>query len=85
MKHYLITIETRDGEHEYWDRWLYQCDENTTDIDILKEFTGIDEEGDWSLVYSSWYENLNGYRHYQVRGRQYVTPEDLTILQKYGL
>ena len=62
MQHYyLITIETRDGEYEYWDRWLYECDENATDIDILKEFTGLDH---WSQVYSSWHENSEDYRHY---------------------
>ena len=85
MQHYLITIETRDGEYEYWDRWLYECDENATDIDILKDFTGLDGENDWSQVYSSWHENSEDYRHYRVRDRQHVTPEDLVVLNKYGL
>jgi len=84
MKPYLITIETRDGEHEYWDRWIFECTEETTDIEILKEFAGGDDD-DWTNVYSSWYEGTNSYRHFQVRDRQEITQEDLKVLRRYGL
>ena len=86
MQHYLITIEIRDGEHEYSHRLLHQCDESTTDIDILKDFTGLDGENDWSLTWcSSWYETPYDYRYCRVGHRQLVTPQDLTVLQKYRL
>ena len=84
MKPYLITIETRDGEHEYWDRWIFECTEETTDIEILINFAGGDKE-DWTEVYSCWYENPNSYRHFQVRDRQEITQEDLKVLRRYGL
>ena len=83
MKNYFITIETRDGDHEYWDRWIFQCTEETADLEILKEFTGRDDE-DWTEVHNGWYEYTNGYRHYRVRNRQEVAPEDLKVLRKYG-
>ena len=84
MKNYLITIEIRDGEYEYWERWIFQCTEETADLEILKSFTGGDDE-DWTEVHNGWYENVNGYRHYQVRSCQEVIPEDLKVLRKYGI
>tara|TARA_A100001011_G_scaffold85111_1_gene89141 strand:+ start:2405 stop:2659 length:255 start_codon:yes stop_codon:yes gene_type:complete len=84
MKPYLITIETRDGDHEYWDRWIFECEEETTDVEILTNFAGGDKE-DWTEVYSSWYESTNSYRHFQVRDRIEITQEDLKVLRRYGL
>ena len=84
VKTYLITIETRDGEHEYWDRWIFECSEDITDLGILKEFAGGEDE-DWTNVYSSWWESTNSYRHFQVRDRQEIRPEDLEVLRRYGL
>jgi len=83
MLHFLITLETRDGEHEYWDRWIFECEEGEepSDLDIIKEFTGLD---DFSPVYSSWYECEHSLRHYQVRERQEVAGEALVVLKQYG-
>ena len=84
MKTYMITIETRDGQYEYWDRWIFECSEDTTDVEILKEFAG-GEDDDWTNVYSDWWEGGHSYRHFQVRDRQEIAPEDLEVLRRYGL
>ena len=84
MKHYLFTIMTRDGEHEYYDKWLTKASDDMTALDIIAEFTGHPKE-DWSEAYECIYENNTDYRHYSIYSRQEVEPEDLKVLERYGI
>ena len=85
MKHYLFTIMTRDGEHEYYDRWLFPTTgAEPTDLDVIVDFTGHPKE-DWSEAYECIYENNADYRHYSIYSRQKVEPEDLKVLERYGI
>ena len=84
MKHYLFTILTRDGDYEYYDRWLTKASDEMTALDIIVEFTGHPKE-DWSEAYECIYENNTDYRHYSIYSRQEVEPEDLKVLERYGI
>ena len=84
MKTYLMTIVIRDGENEYFHRWIFECKDNISDILVLTAFVGCDTE-DWSVFSPSWYENANDYRHFQVWSRQEIDEKDVLTLQKYGL
>ena len=82
MKHYLFTIMTRDGDHEYFDKWLFAPTGDMTELDVLAEYTGI-EHHEWSEVHERVYENSYDYRHYSVYSRQEVKPENVEILSHY--
>ena len=86
MKHYLFTILTRDGEHEYYDKWLCTVHKKTvlSDLDIIVEFTGHPKE-DWSEAYECIYEHRTDYRHYSIYSREEVEPEDIEVLERYGI
>ena len=85
MKHYLFTIKTRDGEHEYYDRWLFPTTgAEPTDLDILVDFTGHPKK-DWVEAEDCVYESSYDYRHYSIYSRQEVEPGDLKVLERYGL
>ena len=84
MKHYLFTILTRDGEHEYYDKWLFTPTGDMTALDIIVEFTGHPKE-DWSEAYECIYENRTDYRHYSIYSREEVEPEDVKVLERYGI
>jgi len=84
MKHYLFTILTRDGEYEYYDNWLFTPTDDMTALDIIVEFTGHPKE-DWSEAYECIYENSYDYRHYSIHSRQEVEPEDVKVLERYGI
>jgi len=84
MKHYLFTILTRDGEHEYYDKWLAKASGDMSNLDIIVEFTGTHKE-DWEEPYPCVYESTYDYRHYSIHSRQKVDPEDLKVLERYGI
>ena len=84
MKHYLFTILTRDGEYEYYDKWLTKASDDMTALDIIVEFTGTPKE-DWNEPYECVYESTCDYRHYSIYSRQKVEPEDLKVLERYGI
>ena len=84
MKHYLFTIMTRDGEHEYFDKWLYKATDTADALDILVAFTGHPKE-DWEEPYPCVYESTYDYRHYSIYSREEVKPEDLKVLERYGI
>ena len=84
MKHYLFTILTRDGDHEYYDRWLFIPTGDMSNLDIIVEFTGTHKE-DWEEPYPCVYESTYDYRHYSIYSRQEVEPEDLKVLERYGI
>jgi len=86
MKHYLFTILTRDGEHEYYDKWLCTVHKKTvlSALDIIVEFTGTHKE-DWEEPYPCVYESTYDYRHYSIYSREEVEPEDVKVLERYGI
>ena len=84
MKHYLFTILTRDGEHEYYDKWLFAPTDGMSNLDIIVEFTATSKE-DWEEPYPCVYESTYDYRHYSIHSRQKVDPEDLKVLERYGI
>ena len=84
MKHYLFTILTRDGDHEYYDRWLFEAADTADALDILVDFTGHPKK-DWVEAEDCVYESSYDYRHYSIYSRQEVEPGDLKVLERYGL
>jgi tRNA A37 methylthiotransferase MiaB len=75
---------TRDGDYEYYDRWLFAPTDDMSNLDIIVEFTGHPKE-DWSEATGFIYENNTDYRHYSIYSRQEVEPEDLKVLERYGI
>lgn len=81
MKHYLITIQTRDGEFEYHSKHLLGFEGDPTDDQLVLE--------DWfgeELTYCGWgrgYQIENDYRIYYLYHLKEVQPEHLSTLSQY--
>ena len=89
-KRYVVTIEIRDGEHEYFSTCQHQLDpeemDKAEDRDayILKDVHGYDHVESWS----GWWEADNGYdyRLYRVHSlKEIEEPEHVELLQSYGI
>tara|TARA_R100000963_G_C4590845_1_gene68088 strand:- start:143 stop:394 length:252 start_codon:yes stop_codon:yes gene_type:complete len=80
-KHYLITNEIRDGEHEYHDTGLWLFNENPTEKEILIEsFFGHKEI---EKVWDGWEEKGFGYRIVSVHSIKEIKEEHVDILKLY--
>jgi hypothetical protein len=87
MKSYLITINIRDGEHEYTDKTILELTDEQTEnpSGILSLWQGLSESEEPVEVYSTWYELDSNYRHYQVYHIQEIEAEHARILRLYGI
>ena len=90
MKTYVVTIEIRDGEHEYFSTCQHQLDpeamDKAEDRDsyILKDVHGYDHVETWS----GWWEADNGYDYRMYRVYSLVEikdPEHINLLKNYGI
>ena len=90
MKTYVVTIEIRDGEHEYFSTCQHQLDpeemDKAEDRDayILKDVHGCDHIECWS----GWWEADNGYDYRMYRVYSLVEiedPEHVNLLKNYGI
>ena len=81
MKHYLITLQTRDGEFEYFQKILLTYDGDPTDHQAaLEELFG---EKLTSCEFSHGYQIEGDYRLYLLYHIREVEPEHLPILSQY--
>ena len=81
MKHYLITLQTRDGEFEYHSKHLLPFEGDTTDH--LMVLSGLFGE---ELTYCDWsggYQIQDDYRLYSLYHMREVEPEHLSTLTQY--
>ena len=81
MKHYVITLFTRDGEFEYLDRQLFSFDGDPTDesavlSDYFMEPVTYDEM-------CGGYQIDGDYRLYRVYKMKEIDPNHLDIVRKY--
>jgi len=86
MKSYLITINTRDGEHEYIDKTILELTDEQAEnpSEIISLWRGFDDKA--TEVWPTWYEfDSLDYRHYQVYHIQEIEPEHARILRLYGI
>ena len=86
MKSYLITINTRDGEHEYIDKTILELTDEQAESpsEILSLWRGFDDKPEQTHI--SWYEFGNfDYRQYQVYHIQEIEAEHASILRLYGI
>ena len=90
MRRYVVTIQMRDGDHEYFSTCQQELDpseiEKAEDRDayILKCIEGSDHVESWS----GWYEDTEGhdYRMYRVYSLIEIRePEHAELLQSYGI
>ena len=90
MKTYVVTIEIRDGEHEYLSTYQHQLDAEELDkaedrdLYILKDLHGCDHIECWS----GWWERDDGYdyRHYRVYSLVEIKEEEhISLLKSYGI
>ena len=89
-KRYVVTIEIRDGEHEYFSTCQHQLDPEEMvkaedrDAYILKDVHGYDHVE----AYVGWWEADNGYdyRLYRVYSLVEIKdPEHINVLKNYGI
>ena len=89
MKSYIVTINTRDGEHEYIDKTILELTDEQAESpsEILSLWRGFDDEAIKATeVWPTWYEFSDlDYRHYQVYYIQEIKPEHVEILHSYGI
>tara|TARA_R100000697_G_C5328390_1_gene165682 strand:+ start:194 stop:439 length:246 start_codon:yes stop_codon:yes gene_type:complete len=80
MKHYLVKMETRDGDKEYFEMQIMAFKEEPTEEQIIEEHTcsTIDQEHG-----NGWYETKDCYRWYQLHSSTEIEPEHVDILKKY--
>tara|TARA_R110002126_G_scaffold196541_1_gene344468 strand:+ start:108 stop:362 length:255 start_codon:yes stop_codon:yes gene_type:complete len=77
--YYVLTVATRDGEHEYTEKWaviLDVVDDKMPIDEWLKEFYGVTGEGDWKYC-------EDDYRLVFMKSYREVTQEEFYILKKY--
>ena len=89
-KRYVVTIQMRDGDYEYYSTCQHQLDPEAMDkaedrdAYILKEVNGYDHIECWS----GWWEADNGYDYRMYRVYSLVeieNPEHVEVLQRYGI
>jgi len=89
-KRYVVTIEIRDGEHEYFSTCQHQLDPEemgkaeNRDAYVLKDINGHDHVESWS----GWWEVDNGYDYRLYRIYSLVEIRELEhaeILRSYGV
>ena len=90
MKTYVVTIEIRDGEHEYFSTCQHELDPEAIDkAEDSDVYVLNDIHGDNHIEsYTGWYEAENGYdyRLYRVYSLVEIKdPEHTKLLQSYGI
>ena len=89
-KRYVVTIQMRDGDYEYYSTCQHQLDPEAMDkaedrdAYILKEVNGDEHVESWS----GWYETENGYDYRMYRIYSLIEirePEHAELLQSYGI
>ena len=81
MKHYLVTLQTRDGEFEYFQKILLTYDGDPTDHQAVLE--ELFSEKLTSCEFSHGYQIENDYRLYLLYHIRELEPEHLPILSQY--
>lgn len=99
VKHYLVKYTIRDGEFEYGDLSVITTDRDISKLPIDEMQTDLigdifnyeDIDEDEEVIYQpsslnpKWFENNQDYRMAKIDSYQLIEPEDLPILQKYGV
>ena len=84
MKHYILTIKTQDGEHEYLDRQLFAFDGDpaslTDDKVVLSDFFMEPVTYD---DFCGGYQVDGDYRIYRVYSIKEIDPNHLNIIRTY--
>lgn len=80
MRHYLVKMEIRDGEFEYYEMQIMVFEEEPTEEQIIEEYTCSTIDIDHG---NGWYETIDCRRWFCLHSSTEIKPEHVDILEKY--